>query len=207
MRVSRFGLGVLRCHPLCRWDTSECGPCGDGYLNPNYEDCDREAFLRQLSCAEYGFLRGELSCDADCRVDTATCTDEAPAVCGDGIISSGEFCDGENFGAVDCVRIAYAGGTLLCTDDCKWNASNCVFDDGRRVGDEERAAEDRESGSDTGLPPIDDSDATAPTTGAAEVESATGTGSAGCSVVQQRRTAPLLLVALFACWVRRPRVL
>ncbi len=137
-----FGEGTLRCHRLCRWDTSECGFCGDGYLNPNYEDCDLEALPEALTCVDYGFLRGELSCDANCDIDESTCTDEAPAVCGDGIISRGEFCDGDNFGTVDCVRIAYAGGTLLCTGDCKWDASDCLFADGKRVGDEERADDD-----------------------------------------------------------------
>lgn len=137
-----FGQGTLKCHPLCRWDTSECGFCGDGFLNPNYEDCDIDAFPEDLSCTEYGFLRGELSCTPDCDIDESTCTDEAPAVCGDGIISRGEFCDGDNFGTVDCVRIAYAGGDLKCTDECAWDASDCVFNDGRRVGDEERAEDD-----------------------------------------------------------------
>ena len=137
-----FGEGTLSCHNLCRWITSECGFCGDGYLNPNFEDCDREAFSEGLTCEDYGFLRGDLTCTSDCKVDPSTCTDEAPAVCGDGVISRGELCDGDNLGTVDCIRIAYAGGTLVCTDDCKWDASECVFDDGRRVGDEERAAED-----------------------------------------------------------------
>lgn len=137
-----FGEGTLSCHSLCRWVTAECGFCGDGYLNPNFEDCDRDAFPSDLTCEDFGFLRGDLSCSSDCEVDPSTCTDEAPAVCGDGVISTGELCDGDNLGTVDCIRIAYAGGTLVCTDECKWDASNCIFEDGRRVGDEERAAED-----------------------------------------------------------------
>ena len=203
-----FGLGFLKCHPLCRWDTSECGPCGDGFLNPNYEDCDRDAFLPQLTCAEYGFLRGELSCDVDCKVDTSTCTDEAPAVCGDGVISTGEFCDGDNLGAVDCLRIAYAGGTLLCTDDCKWNASNCVFDDGRRVGDEERAAADESSGTadagtgtDAGVVNTDTG-----SNGSDGAQTVRGTGSAsGCAIVPTARASPAYLVLIFGLWGVRQR--
>lgn len=151
-----FGQGTLTCHPLCRWDTSECGFCGDGFLNPNFEDCDTTTFPDGLSCTDYGFLRGELSCDETCSIDESTCTDEAPAVCGDGIISRGEFCDGDNFGTVDCVRIAYAGGTLKCTDECMWDASDCILMDGRRVGDEERAEDDPGDpvpGQDAGIPP------------------------------------------------------
>lgn len=137
-----FGQGELTCHSLCRWDTRECGFCGDGFANPAFEDCDKTAFAEDVTCEDFGFTRGELSCTDDCKVDPVTCTDEAPAVCGDGIISTGELCDGTNLGTIDCVRIAYAGGTLVCTDDCRWDASDCRNPDGTRVGDEERAAAD-----------------------------------------------------------------
>lgn len=147
-----FGEGTLSCHRLCRWDTRECGVCGDGYLNPNFEDCDVDAFPDDLDCEAYGFLRGELSCTAECDIDLSTCTDEKPAVCGDGVISTGELCDGDNLGTIDCARIAYAGGTLSCDENCQWDASDCVTRDGRRVGDEERAAaaEDADAGGSSG---------------------------------------------------------
>lgn len=137
-----FGRGTLSCHPLCRWNTSQCGFCGDGYLNPDYEECDIDKFPDGASCADHGFLNGELSCDSNCKIVTTDCTDEAPGVCGDGIISRGEMCDGENMGAIDCVRIAYAGGVLRCTEDCRWDASDCITADGIRVGDLERAEAD-----------------------------------------------------------------
>jgi MYXO-CTERM domain-containing protein len=194
-----YGEGTLTCHRLCRWDTRECGFCGDGYLNPNFEDCDGEAFPDDLSCEEYGFLRGELSCTDECDIDLSTCTDEKPAVCGDGVISTGELCDGDNLGTIDCARIAYAGGTLKCDENCQWDASDCLLPDGRRVGDEERAeeAEDTDAGSyapdgaDAGMSVTADADT--PMTGAE------GT-SGGCSVTRAESAAswpgPLLLLAM-----------
>ncbi len=210
-----FGEGTLTCHNLCRWDTRECGGCGDGYLNPAFEDCDRDAFPSDATCEDFGFLRGEVSCTSDCKIDPSTCTDEAPAVCGDGVISTGELCDGENLGQIDCVRIAYAGGELLCTDQCRWDASNCVLDDGRRVGDEERAAED------DGAPPPDGGDAghdPGPSPGGPDVGEGLG-GDAGtvvaadgkaCSSVGQPplangRIAPLLVLFLFVARRRARR--
>lgn len=178
----QFGEGTLMCHRLCRWDTSACGFCGDGYLNPYTEECDIEAFAPGLGCADFGFLRGELRCDEDCKVDTSECTDEAPAVCGDGVISRGEFCDGENFGGVDCVRIAYAGGELLCTADCRWDASNCLLADGTRVGDEQRAAEDPNDpggGDDVGTDPLADDAGNGPALAPAPTGSCSSTGDVG----------------------------
>lgn len=169
-----FGEGTLTCHPLCRWDARECGFCGDGYRNPDFEDCDGDAFPPDFSCTEFGFMRGELSCDSKCEIDLSTCTDEAPAVCGDGIISTGEFCDGENMGTVDCQRIAYAGGTLRCTDECKWDARDCLLPDGRRVGDEERAAEDDGSLPDDPDNPDDPKDRTGPDAGTTSPGADTG---------------------------------
>lgn len=200
-----FGAGTLKCHALCRWDTSECGFCGDGYLNPNYEDCDSDKFPDALTCVEYGFLRGELSCDENCDIDESTCTDEAPAVCGDGVISRGEFCDGDNFGTVDCVRIAYAGGTLNCTDDCKWDAADCLLPDGRRVGDEERAAEDPGDpapGVDAGpTTSLDGGDSDA------DVAAPAGTAEKSCATVAGGGDAAVLLLVFAALWRRRTRSL
>jgi hypothetical protein len=118
-----LGAGTIVCQQ-CRWDSWGCGTCGDGFLNPLKEECDRDVFGTR-TCADFGFLSGELTCNDRCRVEPTMCNDEAPAVCGDNVLSRGEQCDGDLFGEVDCARLNFAGGTLLC-DACKWDASQCI---------------------------------------------------------------------------------
>jgi len=119
-----LGEGTVECRD-CQWDTWNCGRCGDGILNPVREECDGQSF-GEKTCADYGFLSGNLVCNERCRIESTSCDDEAPAVCGDGILSRGEQCDGDQFGEVDCARLNFLGGELLCTPDCKWNAERCI---------------------------------------------------------------------------------
>ena len=119
-----LGGGQLECRQ-CRWYTYFCGTCGDGVLNPLKEDCDQNEF-NDISCASFGFRSGDLSCTSECKIDSSECNDEAPAVCGDALLSRGEQCDGDLFGTVDCARLNCASGTLKCTPECKWDASECI---------------------------------------------------------------------------------
>lgn len=64
--------GVLLCNASsCRYDTSSCFYCGDGYLNGN-ETCE-DGFDIDTTCAELGLGLGELSCGSDCQLDTSDC--------------------------------------------------------------------------------------------------------------------------------------
>lgn len=81
--------------------------CGDGALEPG-EDCDGEE-LSGESCVTLGFLRGALSCDADCAFDLSGC---ASTRCGDGVKDPGEECDDGDDSNTDA-----------CTNDCK--AATC----------------------------------------------------------------------------------
>lgn len=119
-----LGLGEVQCKD-CKWDTWYCGSCGDGIINPEKEECDGSNFAGR-GCDDYNFRSGQLTCSDRCRIQTTECADEAPAVCGDGVLSRGEQCDGELFGEVDCARLNFLGGDLLCTTDCKWNVERCV---------------------------------------------------------------------------------
>jgi hypothetical protein len=71
----------------------------------------------------------EASVDAttDAAVDAGS--DAMPAVCGDGIIESGEQCDGTNLGGATCQSLhgAGAGGTLACSASCQFVASSCQW--------------------------------------------------------------------------------
>jgi len=48
------------------------------------------------------------------------------AVCGDGIISGNEQCDGANLAGQTCQSLGYYGGTLSCKADCTFNTSQCT---------------------------------------------------------------------------------
>ena len=45
--------------------------------------------------------------------------------CGDGVIDSGEECDGDAFGGVTCVNLGYHGGELDCSDNCTFVRTEC----------------------------------------------------------------------------------
>jgi hypothetical protein len=47
------------------------------------------------------------------------------SVCGNGIIESGEECDGSNLGGQTCESLGYYSGTLSCNPDCTFDTSNC----------------------------------------------------------------------------------
>ncbi|MGH1341145.1 MAG: hypothetical protein ACRBN8_06315 [Nannocystales bacterium] len=66
--------GVLLCNgSSCRYDTSSCFYCGDGYLNGN-ETCE-DGFDIETSCPELGLGLGEVSCGNDCQLDTSDCNE------------------------------------------------------------------------------------------------------------------------------------
>jgi hypothetical protein len=46
--------------------------------------------------------------------------------CGDGIIDSGEACDGGNLGGASCPVLGFGGGTLACTSSCTFATSSCT---------------------------------------------------------------------------------
>ncbi len=48
------------------------------------------------------------------------------STCGNGVIETGEQCDGGNLGGASCVNFSYSGGTLSCTSSCQLNTSACT---------------------------------------------------------------------------------
>ncbi|MBZ9571774.1 hypothetical protein KJA15_00310 [Patescibacteria group bacterium] len=46
--------------------------------------------------------------------------------CGNGILETGEQCDGSAFGGETCVSRGFASGTLSCNDDCTFDTSDCT---------------------------------------------------------------------------------
>ena len=53
----------------------------------------------------------------------AGCDDDA--TCGDGRVEAGETCDGSNLDGASCQLLGYTSGTLGCTDQCRFDVSDC----------------------------------------------------------------------------------
>src|SRR3989344_974826 len=48
------------------------------------------------------------------------------ADCGNGIVNSGEQCDGSSFGNFNCAGLGFNGGTLSCNTSCQYVTSSCI---------------------------------------------------------------------------------
>ena len=70
-----------------------------------------------------GFGGGTLACGSNCQWNTSGCSR-----CGNGVIDSGEQCDGTNLGSASCASIGggFSGGTLRCSASCAYDTSMCT---------------------------------------------------------------------------------
>ena len=48
------------------------------------------------------------------------------ADCGNGIVNSGEQCDGSNFGNFNCPGLGFNGGTVSCNATCHYITKPCI---------------------------------------------------------------------------------
>jgi len=121
---------VLTCTSRCQLDTGSClvaPTCGNSFVDEG-EQCDGVNFGGvSTSCASYSssFESGELDCDGNCRLSTLNCVERNP--CGNGVIDTGEGCDGLVFGGIDeCVDIeGFDGGVISCGSECQLDTSGC----------------------------------------------------------------------------------
>jgi len=136
LSCSAFGFshGSLSCTVACTIDLSDCtndaDTCGDGVKDPT-EECDNTDFGGS-DCAQFGYLGGLLSCNADCTINTSQCNNNTP-VCGNGVVEMGEECDDGNFDGCDgctpsCVAERCGNGILDCGETC--DDGNTVAGDG-----------------------------------------------------------------------------
>jgi hypothetical protein len=109
--------------------------CGNGAIE-GFEDCDcgtdgtcEPAELGGVACNDLTdplsgnvFDGGNLGCNLSCIHDTTECF-----VCGDGVVSQGEPCDGSDLGTSTCGDEGFLGGTLSCNTDCSLNTSMCTM--------------------------------------------------------------------------------
>ncbi|MBU1238764.1 hypothetical protein KKF84_05545 [Myxococcota bacterium] len=132
--------GTLTCNSDCTLNLVQCigqGFCGDGVINMEFgEECDGDE-LDEQDCETLGFYEGSVACTDSCAFDTSQCMGR----CGDGEITHGEECDGENFGEMTVcsdLHPMYHSGTLTCTSECLISEEECNYcGDGIINGDEE----------------------------------------------------------------------
>lgn len=129
---SSFTGGALKCDANCQLDTSGCIPkpnCGNGIININ-ESCDANFLgLSTDKCMDYSsdFSSGTIKCSNSCKLDTSGCSKSS--ACGNGILNTGELCDGANFGNLtDLSCNGYSSnffnGTLKCSS-CRISTADC----------------------------------------------------------------------------------
>ena len=117
--------------------------CGNGYLDQG-EACDTNSsgngapvFQGSSLCSNYdGYTAGSLKCSSDCKsIDFSECTPSPnPSLCGNGLVDSGEMCDGTNFTQSDGTTLTCASqlggsytGSLSCSSTClSVGTANCV---------------------------------------------------------------------------------
>ncbi len=100
--------------------------CGNGELN-NYEECDSGYFPPMYSgdCTQWGYNGGYVFCTDSCTLDFSEC--EEYGVCGDGILSPLEECEGSIMPENQCTEIGHHSGELSCTDECTYDISGCQY--------------------------------------------------------------------------------
>lgn len=127
--------------------------CGDGYRD-DMEACDpgnpSQGILPDLgtssiSCLDFGYLDGDLTCAADCSaITTNQCN-----TCGNAIKEGSEQCDTADYGGATCTSYGFNQGYLSCTPEnpaqpgqsppgCLLNLSHCYsvgLEDPGDVGD------------------------------------------------------------------------
>jgi cysteine-rich repeat protein len=124
--TGRLLAGLLGSILLARSPMLAHAYCGD-LTRDGVEQCDG-ADLDEFTCADF-CGSGTLRCKADCTFDLRSCT-----VCGNGVIDSGETCDGTALGGASCPQ----GGALACLADCSgYDDADCyACGNGRREGSE-----------------------------------------------------------------------
>ncbi|MBU1220707.1 DUF4215 domain-containing protein [Myxococcota bacterium] len=112
--------GILRCHPDCYFDASECidPSCGNGTVEGT-EACDG-IDLNGESCISRGFSGGTLKCTEACTIDETGCSS-----CPNGVREGDEACDTSDFGSRTCLTEGFGGGTLTCTGTCQISTAGC----------------------------------------------------------------------------------
>jgi hypothetical protein len=121
-----FDDGLLDCTMGCVFNTDSCYSCGDAEQQ-GQEQCDGADFGGD-SCSDFDAINGQpfnsgsLLCTNECTIDTDNCS-----LCGDGVITGAEVCDGSALDGETCQSQGLDGGNLGCNNNCGgFDESNCT---------------------------------------------------------------------------------
>jgi hypothetical protein len=100
--------------------------CGNSILD-NYEDCDGIfiPWVYSTNCRDWGYNGGFVYCTDNCNLDFSEC--EEYGVCGDGVLSPQEACEGGKLNKTQCSELGHHEGVLGCTDNCSFDISDCKY--------------------------------------------------------------------------------
>lgn len=94
--------------------------CGEG----NYRNHVYERYCTSSNTSSWNLY--------DCISDGKICqngvcvTNTTNPICGNGVVESGEQCDGTNLNGQTCVSRGFTGGTLSCSGSCTFNTASCT---------------------------------------------------------------------------------
>ncbi len=116
-----FAGGLLECSAKCTIQTFFClsNICGNG-IREGAEECDGGDIPSNDVC--HG--DGSPTCGPDCRLDRSSCG--TPPACGNGRIDADEDCDGTDLAGATCESLGFAGGTLACLSNCRFDFLGCI---------------------------------------------------------------------------------
>lgn len=148
---NQFVSGNLKCTKDCKYDFSDCHApsCGDKILDAN-EECDGSNFMYGIkTCVDYSstaYKGGLLKCTDKCTIDTSECISTA-AVCNNGILEEGEYCDTNKFidNEDDCTYWGdFESGKVTCSATCEIVTTSCVKKPDARCGDNKVNTDDED---------------------------------------------------------------
>ncbi len=115
---------------------AELGFYGDGFCDlglVQYGVClkpDPDCIASESDCANGRDDDGNglIDCEDPVCADTPPCWDSP--LCGNGVREAGEECDIGDLGGETCQSLGFAGGTLLCAQECTFDTSQCYASGG-----------------------------------------------------------------------------
>ncbi|MBI5066504.1 hypothetical protein HZA97_09830 [Candidatus Woesearchaeota archaeon] len=85
------GFGLVNTNEYCDWQQNSYKPTTFTYISEHPGVVNQNLLPNRgqaISCATLGYQYGTPGCDFDCLINTGTCTNTPPQICGDGICNS-----------------------------------------------------------------------------------------------------------------------